>query len=133
MPDRLTLPQLESYLWGAATITRCGVELSFADKDLQTLCTVERQGKRTLGQAGMRKLRARLADLMAVSRVTELVASHPHPLSGNREGQFALSLDGACRLVFMPAHQPIPRRDDGGVAWHEVTAVRIVFIGDYHD
>lgn len=111
----------------------CNLEIVFADKDLQALCTSERQQKKALGHAGMCKLRARLSDLMAVARVTELVAGHPHPLTGNRDGQFALRLDGACRLVFEPAHQPIPQRNDGAVLWVEVTAVRIVFIGDYHD
>ncbi|WP_242482682.1 hypothetical protein [Thiocystis violacea] len=70
---------------------------------------------------------------MATARVTALIAGHPHPLTGNRVGQFALRIDGLFRLVFEPAHEPIPRRDDGTVEWAEVTAVRIVFIGDYHD
>ncbi|MBK1646037.1 killer suppression protein HigA [Thiocapsa imhoffii] len=109
------------------------MEIVFADKDLETLCSDERQQKKRLGLAGARKLRTRLADLQAVVRVTALFAGHPHPLTGDRDGQFALRLDGGCRLVFEPADQPIPRRDDGAVEWAEVTAVRIVFIGDYHD
>ena len=89
--------------------------------------------KTALGPVGFKKLRARLADLEAATRVTELVAGKPHPLKGNRKGQFALYLDGGCRLVFVPANEPVPQKNDGGIAWSEVTAVRIVFIGDYHD
>jgi hypothetical protein len=33
----------------------------------------------------------------------------PHPLNGNREGQFAIDLTGAVRLVF-EALAPIPKK-----------------------
>jgi hypothetical protein len=35
----------------------------------------------------------------------------PHPLNGNREGQFAIDLAGAVRLVF-EALDPIPKTSD---------------------
>ena len=37
------------------------------------------------------------------------------------------------RLVFQPDHEPTPIKRDGGIDWSQVTAVTIVFIGDYHD
>ncbi len=109
------------------------MDILFIDDDLEELCSTERLQKRHLGKAGTRKLRARLAELMAASTVADLIAGHPHPLRGVRVGQFALSLDGGRRLVFEPAHNPPLLRDDGSVAWNRVTRVRIVFIGDYHD
>lgn len=109
------------------------MDIDFADNDLERLCSVEREQKKRLGATGSRKLRARLADLMAVSCVSELVAGRPHPLIRDRTGQFAVDLDGARRLVFEPAADPAPRRDNGVVAWERVTAVRILYIGDYHD
>jgi toxin HigB-1 len=74
-----------------------------------------------------------LADLKAAESVTGLVAGKPHPLKGDRLGQYAVRLDGGVRLVFESANEPIPQREDGGINWSEVTAVCIVFIGDYHD
>ena len=65
--------------------------------------------------------------------VSELAAGRPHPLKGNRLGEFALDLDGGRRLVFVPTEIPPPARDDGSIDWHRVTRVRITFIGDYHD
>lgn len=109
------------------------MKIDLSDNDLKTLCSHEREQKRRLGQTGARKLRARLADLIAASCVSELVAGHPHPLKGDRAGQFAVDLDGGRRLVFEPAADPPPTRDDGSVAWDRVAAVRIVYIGDYHD
>jgi proteic killer suppression protein len=62
-----------------------------------------------------------------------LVAGKPHPLKGDRLGQFAVSLDGGWRLVFVPANDPIPRHDDESVDWSQVTIVSIEQIVDYHD
>jgi len=36
------------------------------------------------------------------------------------------------RLIFEPADNPPPTKDDGGLDWNEVTAIRIVEIEDYH-
>ncbi|MDY7093951.1 MAG: killer suppression protein HigA [Acidobacteriota bacterium] len=109
------------------------MEILFADKNLRRLCEEERRAKRSLGQAGARKLRARLADLMAASTVRDLVAGRPHALKGDRSGHFAIDLDRGRRLVFEPGNEPTPRSSDGGILWSEVTVVRILFIGDYHD
>ena len=86
-----------------------------------------------MGASCARKLRSRLSDLEAASRVTDLVAGNPHPLKGGRQGQFALNLAGGWRLVFSPANDPNPTHDDGGINWSQVTIVSIEFIGDYHD
>ncbi len=74
-------------------------------------------------KSSSKKLRARLADLIAAESVQDLVYGKPHPLKGDRLGQFALSLEGAERLVFEPS----------SIDWAKVTEVCIVFIGDYHD
>lgn len=37
-------------------------------------------------------------------------------------------IDGGRRLVFEPANESLPRKEDGGIDWSEVTAVHIVFI-----
>lgn len=109
------------------------MEIRFKDKDLHELCEKKAVATKKLGDIGARKLQSRLADLRAASRVTELVAGRPHPLKGERLGQFALDLLGGARLVFEPANDPVPRRDDASIEWSAVTIVCIEFIGDYHD
>jgi len=89
--------------------------------------------ERQFGSPCAKKLRQRLSDLCAAETLTDVVAGRPHPLKRDRLGQFALDLHGGTRLVFESADDPIPHLDDGSIAWHEVTKVRIVFIGDYHD
>ena len=109
------------------------MDIEFSSPDLQALCEQQRHMTKQLGDNCSRKLRTRLADLRAAANVAELTSGHPHPLKGNRAAQFALDLHGGKRLVFEPANNPIPTRDDDSIAWDLVTKVRIVFIGDYHD
>lgn len=109
------------------------MRILFSDDDLQAVCSEEKRQKRELGAACAKKLRTRLADLAAASRVSDLVAGRPHPLVGDRQGQFSVSLEGGKRLVFEPANEPIPTRADGAIAWDHVTEVRIIYVGDYHD
>lgn len=109
------------------------MEINIPDDDLRALCEQERLAVKTLGKACARKLRSRLADLIAAVYVRELGVGRPHPLKGDRQGQFALDLHGGVRLVFEPDHKPIPVFQDEGIDWAQVTRVTIVFIGDYHD
>ncbi len=108
------------------------MDIYFASKKLEKLCSDSREAMRILGADSARKLRARLADLQAADTVSELVAGRPHPLTGKRAGQFALDLAGGQRLVFQPKRAG-PAKAAGAVDWKRVIAVEIVFIGDYHD
>jgi toxin HigB-1 len=109
------------------------MEITFADGKLQNLCEQQDAAQRKLGANCAKKLTARLADLAAVSCVKELFAGHPHPLKGDRAGQFAVDLEGGKRLVFKPDNDLTPLTEDESIDWSKVTAVCIVFIGDYHD
>ena len=91
------------------------MEIRFKDKQLQDLCNKRVVAVKKLGDIGARKLQTRLADIVAASRVTELITGSPHPLKGDRLGQFAVDLAGGWRLVFAPANEPIPRRDDASI------------------
>lgn len=86
-----------------------------------------------LGSACARKLQNRLGDLEAASCVSELVAGRPHALRGDRAGQYAVDLAGGYRLVFAPANDPAPRREDHSIDWSRVTIISIEYIGDYHE
>jgi toxin HigB-1 len=110
-----------------------GLEIEYRDRRLKQLCEVQASAERQLGPLSAKKLRIRLAALEAADRVTDLVAGNPHPLHGDRDGQFALDLAGGLRLVFSPAHDPCPCRRDGGIEWSQVTTVCIEFLGNYHE
>jgi toxin HigB-1 len=109
------------------------MDISFGDDKIQKLCEQSALAQRKLGAVGARKLRARMADLMAASSVRELTTGRPHPLQGDRAGEFALDLDGGRRLVFKSNNDPIPRKEDGGIDWSNVTKICVTYVGDYHD
>ena len=108
--------------------------IKYRDRKLRKLCESNREAFRRLGANSAKKLQSRLADVEAAANVKNLPPlGNPHPLVGNRQGQFSVSLAGGKRLVFQPDHDPAPIKQDGGIDWSRVTAVTIVFIGDYHD
>ncbi|MCX6346155.1 MAG: hypothetical protein NT018_13975 [Armatimonadetes bacterium] len=53
-------------------------------------------------------------------------------MTGDRQGQISVDLDGPYRLFFVVANDPIPLLPDGGLDWDKVTAIEIVEIGDPH-
>nr|WP_198013422.1 killer suppression protein HigA [Pseudanabaena sp. PCC 7367] len=107
--------------------------MTFKTKKLQKLCEQEHSAIRALGRDCAMKLKRRLDDILDADSVQELRAGHPHPLKGDRTGQFALDLHGGKRLLFESDQNPTPVRTDGSIDWSQITQVRIVFIGDYHD
>lgn len=109
------------------------MRLTFKDKKIRELCEKQAVADKKLGAVCARKLRARLDDLESADRVTDLTAGNPHPLKGERSGQFALDLAGGWRLVFSPDHDPLPVHVDLSIDWSHVTLICIEFIGDYHD
>jgi proteic killer suppression protein len=56
-----------------------------------------------------------------------------HALTGDRDGQLSIDLDGPYRLIFEPADNPPPANEDGGLHWERVTAVRILAVEDTHE
>lgn len=109
------------------------MDISYKDSKLRKLCENSREANRKLGADSAGKLQRRLSELDAAENVDELIAGNPHPLEGDRSGQFSLALAGGKRLVFAPDHDPVPLKDDKGINWLAVTAVTIIYIGDYHD
>jgi plasmid maintenance system killer protein len=80
-------------------------------------------------------IRRRLDELRAASNLefTRNLPGRCHELKGDRAGQLSLDLDGPYRLLFSPAHEPIPRKSDGGMDWTKVTAIILVGVVDTHD
>ncbi|MCD6526848.1 MAG: hypothetical protein J7K75_07665 [Desulfuromonas sp.] len=82
-----------------------------------------------------RKLQQRLMELSAADTLADISYLPPprcHELTGNRVGQFSVDLLHPHRLLFVPANEPVPTRDDGGVDLKLVTEVEIIAIVDTH-
>ncbi|MDX9980598.1 MAG: killer suppression protein [Lentisphaeria bacterium] len=81
------------------------------------------------------KLKQRLMELRAanvLSDISHLPPPRLHELT-NRNGVFSVNLDERQRLLFVPANEPVPRLDEGGIDTSKVTEIEITDIEDTHD
>lgn len=77
----------------------------------------------------------RMAVLDVASNLALVPTTPPermHQLTGNLNEQFAVDLIHPFRLIFEPNHEPLPRRDDGGIDRQRVEAITILGVKDYH-
>lgn len=70
------------------------MDISFLRSDLKKLCEDSKYPSGKLGSTSARKLRTRLAALDAAAKLGDVTAGRPHPLKGDRTGEFALDLSG---------------------------------------
>lgn len=109
------------------------MEFEFANNRIHKLCEKDNYAIKELGIACARKLKARFSDIRAATKVTELIVGDPHPLTGNRKGQFSVAIgEGNC-IMFIPTNHPTPLIGKDKVDWSQVTQIKIIDIGDYHD
>src|SRR3954452_14325161 len=110
------------------------MEISFATKRLRTKCESDSKLQREHGKPCAKKLRARLADLEAAGSLAAMrnAPGRCHELDGHRNGQLSIDLAGGMRLILKPEADPPPAKEDGGLSWDGVEAVRVLEIVDYH-
>lgn len=106
------------------------MEINFHDKKLYDLCESQKIATKKLGFDSAKKLRNRLNQLKTANTVEDLYFGNPHPLTGDRKGEFSLELGGGKRLTFVPDQDLL---ENESIDWSQVSKVKIVYIGDYHD
>ena len=111
------------------------MDIIYSSDKLRDFCNDGRKAQKKYGKKQAKLLRRRLDDLRAAPALATFrnLPGRCHELKGERAGQLALDLEGGDRLIFEPANNPIPRKEDGGLDWNQVTQARILGIGDYHD
>ena len=110
------------------------MEISYKSRKLQKQLTEPGEIVKSFGQLA-RKVNQRLKDLtdadtLAIMRT--IPAARCHELTGDHKGELAVDVSGNYRIIFEPNHVPIPRKEDGGLNWEEVTKIQINEIEDYH-
>ncbi len=110
------------------------MDIYFANRKLRRRLGNEREMNKAYGRlAGA--LRRRLAVLAAVKNLGEVPMSPPercHALKGELAGYFAVDISRNWRLIFRPAHEPMPTLPDGGPDLCAITAIEVVDVTDYH-
>lgn len=111
------------------------MDIAFAKRRLEKIFNSERALNRQYGAHMARTIAMRMAVLANAGNLSMVPVTKPerrHQLEGKRTGQFAVDLVHPQRLVFAPDHDPVPRREDGGIDIKQVSAVRIIEVVDYH-
>ncbi len=114
------------------------MDITLKNKKLQKSCNEGAQLERTHGALRAKKIRLRLKELRAAISLMDLwpPMSGParcHELTeGKGSGQLSVDLDHPYRLIFVPDHEPVPVREDGGLNWSRVTAIKILGVEDAH-
>ena len=93
------------------------LQLSFANPQIRELCECRAAAEKALGNRAARLLRARLADLCAADKISEVVAGSPKRTG---RGTLVIALYPPHKLVLEPAMNPIPKRNDGKPDWDAI-------------
>jgi len=111
------------------------LDIEFANDRLARDMNDDKRAGRKWGAVRASALRKRLDDMAAADTLADLrkTPGRCEELVGNRAGTLSVRLDKNYRLIFAPANDPIPSRQDGGIDWSGVTRVRILEVVDYHD
>jgi proteic killer suppression protein len=111
------------------------LDIAFRTRKLEKTFNSAGELQKAYGARMAKAIMIRLAVLKA-ARTLALVPTTPpdrrHQLRGDRDEQFAVDLVHPYRLVFEPNHDPLPRKDDGGIDVEQVTAITIMDVIDYH-
>ena len=111
------------------------LDITFRSRKLERTFNEERVLQKMYGSRMSRAIALRMAVLKTARNLAMVPEGRPerrHQLSGNRAGQFAVDLVHPKRLVFQPNHDPLPRKDDGGINIEQVTSIMILKVVDYH-
>jgi proteic killer suppression protein len=102
---------------------------------MEKACSKDRAMVRKWGPEMARKLRQRLAELRAADTLDDMrhvPSARCHGLTRDRKGQLAVDLVHPRRLLFVPDHDPLPVKPDGGLDWTAVKKILVLSVEDYH-
>jgi len=105
------------------------MNIVFNTEKQRRLCSSFKELQREFGLLRAKKIQQRLNELQAAETLADVYA-----LMGNRAGQFAIVTQQPFRMIFEPAHRPVPLLPDGGINRLQVIAIRILEVDiNYHD
>jgi proteic killer suppression protein len=111
------------------------MDIAFRKRHLEKCANKNGYAQTELGPLRAKKYLARLTELKAAECLADLrnvPQADYHELTGDRKGEIACNVDHPYRLIFVPAHNPTPKKEDGGLDWNQVTAVEVTEIVNYH-
>ena len=111
------------------------MDITFRTSKIARTFNSARLLQRVYGPRMAKVIMIRLATLKAAETLEQVPTTPPdrrHQLRGDRYEQYAVDLVHPYRLIFEPNHNPIPRKEDGGIAARKVSAITVIEVIDYH-
>lgn len=111
------------------------MDIIYSKRKLHKTLTHQRRLIKKYGAEQAQVIRRRLDELRDANTLADFrdnASARCHELKGNRAGQLSLDLRHPYRLIIIPADDPIPLKDDGGLDWSQVTKVEIIGVEDTH-
>lgn len=111
------------------------MDFSFDNKKLAKRLSDPSETVKAFGMTTAKRIHQRLQEFGAARNLEEirsLPAANCHELSGKEKGILAVDVSANYRLLFKPAKEPPPIKDDGGLDWSSVTEIMFLEIKDYH-
>ncbi|MFP3929254.1 MAG: type II toxin-antitoxin system RelE/ParE family toxin [Desulfobacteraceae bacterium] len=111
------------------------MDLRFKNRRLEKRCNDFTKLVQKYGQNNAKWITRRLNQLSAMPNLAvarKLPQLRCHELEGDRKGQLAVDVRQPFRLVFEVDQDPVPKKEDGGLDWTKVEAIKIIAIEDYH-
>lgn len=111
------------------------MNIYFKDRKTEKQLSNERESIKAFGADNARKVRTRYAELRAADNLAQIPHVPParlHALTGNRQGQYSVTVKEPFRIIFEPYNDPIPLTTDGGVDKSLVTDILIIEVVNYH-
>ncbi|MFQ5464319.1 MAG: type II toxin-antitoxin system RelE/ParE family toxin [Thermodesulfobacteriota bacterium] len=111
------------------------MDIEFKTNRLAKIFNSEDQLYKAYGKKTGAIIMRRLILLLAAGTLEDVPHTPPtrrHQLSGARKGEYAIDVGKKDRLIFKPAHNPLPLKEDGGLDLKRVTKIIILGVEDYH-
>lgn len=111
------------------------MDIYFKRKKLQKICSEKKIAVKELGAKRAQKLMQRMMELSAAESLLDISIYPParcHELSGDRKGQLSVDLGHPYRLLFIPADDQVPKKNDGGLDRTAISSIEIIDIADTH-
>lgn len=108
--------------------------ISFSSKKIEKRFSSSKEIDKNFGR-NANSIKRRVNQLLAadnLSDFTKLPGTGFHLLSGNRKRQMAVDLVHPFRLVFEPACEELPFKENGELDLIKISAITIIEIVDYH-
>jgi proteic killer suppression protein len=103
------------------------LDFSFENRDLRKECEDEQVAIEKYGTEISMKLQGRIADIIAATTVSDLLAGNPSMLNKG-SNNYKVDLSSNCLLVFCSANTKVPQDSNGSVDWERVTRIKILEI-----